>query len=193
MANRTKVTAAMKRRFVAALGECGVVRRACLAVGIAPKTAYAHRKADPAFAAEWDVAAEMGIDALLDEAKGRVLAGTGSDRLAIFLLSSTLPSPLRKPPEARHPSGATGRAGAGSGRGEARGGGPSCSPCRWTPGRSGPGWSRSPPRSGGGWRGGAPWSSSPVPSWRRAGAPLPPRCAPWGWLTRRASRAITGY
>jgi hypothetical protein len=91
MANRTKLTAAMKERFVAALGECGVVRRACLAVGIAPKTAYAHRKADPAFAAEWDVATEMGIDALLDEAKGRVLAGTGSDRLAIFLLKALFP------------------------------------------------------------------------------------------------------
>lgn len=59
--------------FLAALRQCGNIRRACEACGIGRRTAYDLRGADPTFAAQWDEAQEDFADLLEEEAIRRAM------------------------------------------------------------------------------------------------------------------------
>lgn len=100
-------TAKKRRDFLARLSEVGNVSHACLHARIPRRTAYDWRAQDPEFAAAWDAALDVGIDALEDEAMRRALEGTDepvfykgeecgairrySDTLTIFLLKAHRP------------------------------------------------------------------------------------------------------
>lgn len=103
-----KLTPERKAAFCAALAASGGnVSRACEAVDIARMTAYEWREADGEFAAAWDRAKAIGLDALEDEATRRAFEGFDkpivhqgiitetvkeySDTLAIFLLKGGKP------------------------------------------------------------------------------------------------------
>ena len=56
--------------FIAALAQCGIIAHAARSVGCSPRSAY-HLRARPgadSFAAAWDWAIEMGLDAARDRA-----------------------------------------------------------------------------------------------------------------------------
>src|SRR4030067_1127 len=89
MANRITFTPKKQLEFLNELREEPNVRRASSAVGISTRTAYDHRKGDPAFAEAWDVAIDEGINSLEDEAVRRALKG--SDTMLIFLLKCRRP------------------------------------------------------------------------------------------------------
>lgn len=108
-----KLTPERKAAFCAALASSGGnVARACDAVDISRMTAYTWRDDDPEFAADWDRAKEMGLDALEDEATRRAFDGvdkpivyqgevTGtmkeySDTLLVFLLKGGKPDKYRE-------------------------------------------------------------------------------------------------
>jgi hypothetical protein len=72
----TKHTPGKKARFLAALRTTGGnVSRACEAVRIVRCTAYDWRKADEAFAAQWDAVVEACVDELEQEARRRAFEG----------------------------------------------------------------------------------------------------------------------
>jgi hypothetical protein len=108
-----KLTPERKAAFCAALAASGGnVSRACQAVDIARMTAYEWRDEDPAFAAAWERAKAIGMDALEDEATRRAFEGFDrpivhqgvitatmreySDTLAIFLLKGGKPEKYRE-------------------------------------------------------------------------------------------------
>lgn len=72
---RQRLTPKKRARFLEALAACGNVSEAARAIEMARQSLYDHRSADPAFAAAWDEAAELGADALEDEARRRAFAG----------------------------------------------------------------------------------------------------------------------
>lgn len=67
------------------------VTAACKAEGVARRSYYEWRAADPEFAANADEAIEAGTDLLEDEAKRRATGPDGSDTLLIFLLKARRP------------------------------------------------------------------------------------------------------
>jgi len=77
---------------------------ACEFAGIARKTAYAHRKTNPAFAQEWADAIEASVDrvekALFDVAAD--MKHKGSVTAAIFLLKSHRPANYRETQRHQH-------------------------------------------------------------------------------------------
>lgn len=73
-----------KAIFLRILCEHGIVTYACRSIGRSRMTVYNHRKKDVEFSKMWDLALELGIEGLVDEAKRRAFAG--SDLLMIFLL-----------------------------------------------------------------------------------------------------------
>lgn len=108
-----KLTPERKAAFCAALASSGGnVARACEAVDISRMTAYTWRDDDPEFAADWDRAKEMGLDALEDEATRRAFEGVDkpivyqgeitntmkeySDTLLVFLLKGGKPDKYRE-------------------------------------------------------------------------------------------------
>ena len=118
MAQRTLVTAKKRQRFINALKVCGNVSEAARSAGVGRTALYAHRKADPAFAADWEAAAELGVEGLEDEARRRAHDGVDepltsakgliydadghpvtvrkySDTLLIFLLKGARPERYR--------------------------------------------------------------------------------------------------
>lgn len=111
MANRTKLTLIKRYAFLAALTEGHTVKHAAALCGVAPVTVYAHRNADPAFAALWDEALELGIQVMEQEARRRAVDGTDkmivsagkvlgmerqySDALLMFLLKAKRPDVYR--------------------------------------------------------------------------------------------------
>lgn len=96
-----------RERFLAALARLGRVDLAAEETGIDRSVTYDWRKADPAFAAKWEVARQLGAEKLEDEAYRRghdgvdkpVFQGGGqvgtvreySDTLLIFLLKGAMP------------------------------------------------------------------------------------------------------
>ena len=103
-----KVTPEKKAAFCAALATSGGnVSRACEAIEITRMTAYRWRQEDQDFAASWDEAKAIGLDALEDEVLRRAYEGVAepvfyqgdecgtirkySDTLAIFLLKGGKP------------------------------------------------------------------------------------------------------
>ena len=85
--------------FLSALSEYGNVSEACRRADISRFTAYKYRHADIRFAAQWQAAAELGLDGLEDRARER--AYRESDTLAIFLLKAGRPEKYRERVEQR--------------------------------------------------------------------------------------------
>ncbi|MDA1132324.1 MAG: terminase [Proteobacteria bacterium] len=112
MARSAKQDAALRRAFLDVLSELASIFAACEVSGLARRTAYNWRSADPAFAAEWDAALEMGTDALEDEAVRRAYHGVDesvyyggkavgvrkaySDSLLVMLLKARRPATFRE-------------------------------------------------------------------------------------------------
>lgn len=98
-------------KFLKSLMAGSSVSAACVAAGFGKMWCYAHRKKDAAFAAAWDEAVEIGVEALEDEATRRGVHGVDepvfhagkvvghvrkySDTLLIFLLKGKRPEKYR--------------------------------------------------------------------------------------------------
>lgn len=93
-------------RFLAALEQSGNVSEACRLAGVGRSTVYDARRADAAFAADWEGALEASTDALETEARRRAVQGVSrptqwgkvqqySDVLLIFLLKAARPEKYR--------------------------------------------------------------------------------------------------
>ncbi len=78
-----------RQTFLAALRGAGIVQLACDAAGIIRKTAYARRKTDSVFAADWEEALDEATDAL--EAKLRAIALGGDVRALEISLAAIRP------------------------------------------------------------------------------------------------------
>lgn len=101
-----------KSPFLTEFAKTGNVKLACGSAGVDRSTPYAARKADAAFAAAWDEAAEDSSDLLEEEARRRAVEGTEkpllyqgevvqtvreySDTLLIFLLKARRPERFRE-------------------------------------------------------------------------------------------------
>jgi hypothetical protein len=100
-----------KPKFIAHLAKTCNVSRAARLAKVGRKTAYEHRERDPKFAAEWDEALEIAVDALEYEMRRRAIEGCVepvfykgdecgsirrySDLLAIFLAKAHRPEKYR--------------------------------------------------------------------------------------------------
>ena len=98
--NNEVARAAAKKAFLAAFRNAGVVRSACAAANIESNaTVYRWRKADPEFAAQWEIAQDEAADILeaiaIDRARRSPKDG-GSDVLLIFLLKALRPHKYRE-------------------------------------------------------------------------------------------------
>lgn len=84
--------------FLAALCGGGTVKQACAAAGIERRAANERRKRDPAFAAEWDRAAQEGTDTIIDilEAELTRRAIEYSDTLLLAKLRALKPEVYRE-------------------------------------------------------------------------------------------------
>lgn len=98
--------------FLTQLAECGQVRLACERASIHRTTAYAARKSDPEFAAQWETALQQAGELLEQEAWRRAHDGVDepqfykgtvcgtvrkySDVLLIFLLKAVFPEKYRE-------------------------------------------------------------------------------------------------
>jgi hypothetical protein len=107
-----KVTPEKKLAFLSVLAATCNVTASAEAAGIHRKTAYEWRDEDPEFAAAWERAKDMGVEALEDEAhrrafqgfdkpvyQGGAMVGTVreySDTLSIFLLKAHKPTRYRE-------------------------------------------------------------------------------------------------
>jgi AcrR family transcriptional regulator len=72
---RVLTDAEARALFLEKLAATGHITRSCKAAGVPRRTIYNWRKADEAFAAAWDEAVELAIDALEDEAIRRAKDG----------------------------------------------------------------------------------------------------------------------
>jgi hypothetical protein len=72
---RLKLTKARQEGFLKALSDSGSVTAAVAMAGTSRSRVYELRKADPAFAADWDEAEEIATDRLEDEARRRAVEG----------------------------------------------------------------------------------------------------------------------
>ena len=107
-----KISEEKKMAFLTVLAETCNVSRAAKAIGISRITVYEWRDAFAEFAAAWDKAKQLGVDALEDEAHRRAFEGNEkavyhqgtecgvireySDTLAIFLLKAHKPAKYRE-------------------------------------------------------------------------------------------------
>jgi hypothetical protein len=81
-------------RFLDLLGTSCNVTLSCKGAGVAPKTAYEHKKEMPEFAEQWEEAKEAAIEIL--EAEAWLRAQKQSDLLMIFLLKAHKPEKYRE-------------------------------------------------------------------------------------------------
>jgi hypothetical protein len=115
MANRTKLTPKKQRQFLARIADGWSITDGAKAVGVRRETIYAHKAADPAFAAALTAAVDAGTDVLEDAARqravdgvvhetpiyhqgkpvGKVVETKYSDSLLIFLLKARRPEKYR--------------------------------------------------------------------------------------------------
>ena len=72
---RLKLTKTRQEGFLKALSDTGSVTAAVAMAGTSRSRVYELRKADPAFAADWDEAEEIAADRLEDEARRRAVEG----------------------------------------------------------------------------------------------------------------------
>lgn len=112
MRGRTVRTPESRGAFIEALTTTASVTASCEIAGIARRSAYEWRDADPQFAADWDAALVRGTDALEDEAIRRARLGVDepvfyqgeecgtvrkySDTLLIFMLKARRPEIFRE-------------------------------------------------------------------------------------------------
>lgn len=110
---RPAVPAARLNTFLAHLGETASVAGAAARAEVQRSTLYQLRKHDPAFAARWDEARQLGVERLEDEAMQRTLDGVQkpvfyagqqiasvqqfNDRLLQFLLKAHKPETYDRP------------------------------------------------------------------------------------------------
>ena len=118
MANRTKLTNRARETFLEVLRETANVSEAAKTARVSRTCAYAHQKADPAFAAAWDEAVEVARDALEAEARRRAVNGVEepvfhkgkvcghirrySDRMLEILLKAHRPEKFKERSEVKH-------------------------------------------------------------------------------------------
>ncbi len=118
-----KIEQGNKSTFLTSLAHTCNVSKAAEAAGVSRTCVYEWRKADPAFATEWEHARRVGAEALEDEAVRRAYEGVEepiffqgaqagivrrySDTLLIFLLKGALPEKYAE----RHRTELTGAAG----------------------------------------------------------------------------------
>jgi hypothetical protein len=118
MANRTKMTNRAREAFLEVLRETANVSEAAKSAGVSRNCAYAHQKADPAFAAAWDDAVEIATDSLVAEARRRAVDGVEepvfhkgevcghirrySDRMLEILLKAHRPAQFRENVKVEH-------------------------------------------------------------------------------------------
>ena len=111
MTKATKVTPEKEAEFLDALADIGSVKAAAEATQIHRNTWYEHRRDCPDFAARWEEALTLGVDALEDEATRRAIVGTEepvyqggkqvgtirkfSDTLLIFMLKARRPEKFK--------------------------------------------------------------------------------------------------
>lgn len=88
-----------RARFLELLSEHGNVTLAASGASINRLTAYRERAKDATFAQQWELALELGADALEDAARSRALLT--SDTLMIFLLKAHRPEKYREIREVR--------------------------------------------------------------------------------------------
>lgn len=109
---RTDRTAKKRDAFIDALTKRGNVSEACKASGVARRTVYEWRDADPVFAKMWEDAIDQAADTMEREAWRRAVEGTDkpvfhqgqevgaireySDTLLIFLLKAARPEKYRE-------------------------------------------------------------------------------------------------
>lgn len=93
MGLRTIRTTDNRERFLELLRKSGNVSASCDTAELARTAVYAWRDADPDFAAAWDDAMSLGVEALEDEARRRAFGG--SDLLMMFMLKSAKPDRYR--------------------------------------------------------------------------------------------------
>lgn len=112
MVENRQLTPEKRAKFFKALAKKGNVSYACRSAKVSRFTVYQHRKEDPQFAAEWEEALELAIEALELEARRRAEEGTRkpiyykggqvgyvreySDTLLIFLLKAHRPAVYRE-------------------------------------------------------------------------------------------------
>ena len=72
---RLKLTKARQERFLTSLAKTGNVTAAVATAGTSRTRVYELRKADPGFAARWEEAEEIAVDALEAEARRRAIEG----------------------------------------------------------------------------------------------------------------------
>lgn len=115
---RAPETAAQRAVFLDVLSETAIVVYACKQAGLSRRTAYNWRDADPEFAKEWEYAAELGTDALEDEAIRRATVGVLkpvyqggkkvgsvrelSDNLLMFILKARNPEKFKDRAQVDH-------------------------------------------------------------------------------------------
>jgi hypothetical protein len=93
MGLRTIRTAQNRERFLDGLRKTGNVTATCDTSDLPRRSIYDWRDDDPSFAADWEAALSLGMEALEDEARRRAFAG--SDLLMIFLLKGHKPDKYR--------------------------------------------------------------------------------------------------
>ena len=107
MANRIKLTAKRKAKFIEYLSELGNVTDSARRVGISKVCLYQHKKDDPEFNEQWEAAADIGVENQIDECRRRAFEGIDepivhkgeitnhkksySDTLAMFLIKARRP------------------------------------------------------------------------------------------------------
>lgn len=75
MANRTKVTAKKRQRFLELVANSCSIVKAALAIGVSRNHLYRLRDTDANFAIDWDKALQLGADVLEEEVRRRAVVG----------------------------------------------------------------------------------------------------------------------
>lgn len=107
MPSASRFTRSQRAAFLARLADTANVSASCAAAGISRHVAYALKRRDAAFAAQWEEALQIALDGLESEIIRRAIEGTAkeqffqgqsvgtvvtySDALAMFLLKSKRP------------------------------------------------------------------------------------------------------
>jgi hypothetical protein len=111
-------TGTWQNRFIAELRKRGIVADACKVARLSRSTAYEHKEADKAFAAQWQAALEDAADVMEGEAFRRAVKGVlepvfyqgeeagtvrrYSDSLLMFLLKGARPVKFRETTKVEH-------------------------------------------------------------------------------------------
>jgi hypothetical protein len=92
---RNRFTRARKEAFLASLAACADVHASALAAGVCTSTVYSHRASDPAFAAAWREALQLGVEAI----EARLVAERLAALRAYAVTPGEPPAPAADPAE----------------------------------------------------------------------------------------------